>query len=145
MNEYQELIDLLNSKRFHAEFFEDTGSAKKRIMELISDADSIGIGGSQTIKESGLFDEIAATGKTIYSQTLERKKEKPDNMAVWRSAMGADVYLTSTNALTREGDLIHIDGNGKMCIRDSCTILLRSSVPITALAPSISIIPSLSR
>ena len=102
MNEYQELIDLLNSKRFHAEFFEDTGSAKKRIMELISDADSIGIGGSQTIKESGLFDEIAATGKTIYSQTLERKKEKAGQYGGMAQRNGADVYLTSTNALTRE-------------------------------------------
>ncbi|MBC5647353.1 lactate utilization protein [Christensenella tenuis] len=112
MDEYQDLINLLNEKRFHAEFFEDVVSAKQRVMELIADADSIGIGGSQTIKESGLFDEVVATGKTIYSQTLERKKENPDNMAVWRSAMGADVYLTSTNALTREGDLINIDGNG---------------------------------
>ena len=112
MNEYQELIDLLNRKRFHAEFFEDVASAKKRVMELIADAGAIGIGGSQTVKESGLFDEVVATGKTVYSQTLERKKENPDNMAVWRSAMGADVYLTSTNALTLEGDLINIDGNG---------------------------------
>lgn len=112
MNEYQELIDLLNQKRYHAEFFEDVISAKKRVMELIEDAQSIGIGGSQTVKDSGLFEEVVATGKTVYSQTLERLKEKPDNMAVWRKAMGADVYLTSTNALTREGDLINIDGNG---------------------------------
>jgi len=112
MNEYQELIDLLNKKRYHAEFFEKIAEAKKRVMELIADAQSVGIGGSQTVKESGLFDEVVATGKTIYSQTLERKKEKPDVMAAWKGAMGADVYLTSTNALTREGDLINIDGNG---------------------------------
>ena len=48
MNEYQDLIDLLNSKRFHAEFFEDASSAKKRVIELIADAASVGIGGSQT-------------------------------------------------------------------------------------------------
>lgn len=112
MNEYQELIDLLNSKRFHAEFFEDASSAKKRVIELIADAASVGIGGSQTIMDTGLFDDIVSTGKTVYSAVLEQQKEKPDKMAAWKNAMSADVYLTSTNALTRGGDLINIDGNG---------------------------------
>lgn len=112
MNEYQELIDLLNQKRYHAEFFETVDSVKERVMELLADARSVGIGGSQTIKDCGLFDEVVASGKTVYSQTLEREKDDPDYMAVWRQAMIADAYLTSTNALTREGDLINIDGNG---------------------------------
>lgn len=112
MNEYQELIDTLNNKRFLAEFLSDIDSAKKRVMELITDARSIGIGGSQTINNSGLLDEIVASGKTVYCSALEQKKEKPDKEAAWKNAMSADVYLTSTNALTREGDLINIDGNG---------------------------------
>ena len=112
MNDYQELVSLLNRKGFHAEFCDNSADAKARVMELLSDAQSIGIGGSVTLKETGIFDEVVNSGVTVYSQVLELQKENPDCKAVWREAMGADIYLSSTNALTMQGDLINIDGNG---------------------------------
>ncbi|MEG0585261.1 MAG: lactate utilization protein [Christensenellaceae bacterium] len=112
MSEYSALIDLLNKKGYHAAFFEDVDTAKAHVMDLLSDAESVGMGGSATIKSTGLFEDIVASGKTVFSQTLEREKENPDIMGVWKSAMNADAFLTSTNALTLQGDLINIDGNG---------------------------------
>ncbi len=112
MSQYDELVGLLNQKGFHAEFFENAASAKEAVLKLLSGAQSVGIGGSVTLNETGIFDAVVATGKEIYSQVLERQKENPDVKTVWRNAMNADVYLTSTNALTQQGDLINIDGNG---------------------------------
>ncbi|MEA4852923.1 MAG: lactate utilization protein [Christensenella sp.] len=112
MEEYGELISLLNKKGFFAEQMETSTDAKKRVMALLSDASTVGIGGSMTLKETGIFDEVTSSGKTIYSQVLELQKENPDCKAVWRNAMVADAYLCSTNALTLQGDLINIDGNG---------------------------------
>ncbi|MEA5004287.1 MAG: lactate utilization protein, partial [Christensenella sp.] len=112
MSQYDELIGLLNKKGFHAAFFEDAASAKEEVLKLLSRAQSVGIGGSMTLNETGIFDAVTGSGKEIYSQVLERQKENPDVKTVWQNAMTADAYLTSTNALTQQGDLINIDGNG---------------------------------
>ncbi len=112
MDQYNELIDLLNQKGFHAAFFEDILSAKEEVLKLLSGAQSVGIGGSMTLNETGIFEAVVNSGKNVYSQVLERQKENPDIKTVWKNAMAADVYLTSTNALTQQGDLINIDGNG---------------------------------
>lgn len=112
MGQYDELIALLNHKGFHARFFEDAASAKDEVLKLLSGVKSVGIGGSMTLNETGIFDAVINSGKTIYSHALERQKENPDVKSVWRGALLADAYLTSTNALTQQGDLINIDGNG---------------------------------
>lgn len=112
MGEHQELIDLLNKKGFHASYFEDSASAKDYVMKLIADGESVGTGGSQTLHETGILDALVESGKTLHSPSVEMRKENPDMVGVSRKAIFADYFLTSTNALTRQGDLVNIDGNG---------------------------------
>ncbi|MDL2237643.1 lactate utilization protein [Christensenellaceae bacterium OttesenSCG-928-K19] len=112
MNEYQELIDTFNEKGFDANFFEDSGAARDYVMELIAGAGTVGIGGSQTLKDTGIFDAIAQSGKTLYASALERQKENPDMADMMQKATFADCYVTSSNAITKEGDFINIDATG---------------------------------
>ncbi len=110
--DYSELIALLNKKGFHAAFFKDVDSAKQYVLKLIEPDTSVGMGGSVSILKSGLFNDVVATGKQVFSAMLEKDKERPDLKRCYHDAMNADVYLTSTNALTLQGDLINIDGRG---------------------------------
>ena len=119
MERYQAIVDRMNAKFFHAEAVATGAEAKARVMELLLDAKSVGMGGSVTLYKIGVFDAVADSGKAFYCAPYELKKEHPDLAACYRAAMEADAYVSSTNALTEQGDLINIDGTanriGAMC------------------------------
>lgn len=103
-------LKALMKNGFKARYFEDSKSAAKTLLEEISVTDKVGIGGSMTIKELGLPDALLQRGNTVYFHWLETTPEGMDNAR--RNASTADVYLTSTNALTEKGQLVNIDGTG---------------------------------
>ncbi len=81
------------------------------IHELIADHDVVRDGGSMTLMQSGLLTELAK--RDIDFQThndSSLSSEKSDALA--RSAFFADVFLTSANAITMQGEIINVDGHG---------------------------------
>ncbi len=68
--------------------------ARARVMEAAALAATIGHGGSETMKQLGIPDALAAAGKPP-----ERRSD-------------VDLFLLSANALTADGRIVNIDGNG---------------------------------
>lgn len=71
----------------------------------------MGAGGSATLYETGIIDALVNSGHVVYQSDLAQKRGQ-DRDEAKRQGMIADVYLTSTNALTLEGDLVNIDCGG---------------------------------
>ncbi len=69
-------------------------AAAAYVLKLAADAATIGQGGSVTLKELGLPDALAAVGKAPARAT------------------DVDLFLLSANALTADGRIVNIDGNG---------------------------------
>ena len=69
---------------------------------------TIGTGGSVTLDELGVIDWL--TGNPDY-QFLDRF-HTDDRTKIFRESLLADVYLTSTNAVTMDGMLYNVDGTG---------------------------------
>lgn len=111
MSEITDLINLLNKKGFTAEFAETSDDARESAAKFTANCETIGMGGSQTLLELDIPQMLLENGKTVYSMALEKQKDNPDP-DVYKKAMFSDCYLTSTNALTKEGDLVNIDGTG---------------------------------
>ena len=89
----------------HAKTMED---AKAIVLKMIPDGASVGFGGSVTVREMGLYDELKKTGRMTHWHWMN-DEPKPDVFAL---AAAADVYLTSSNAITADGCLVNIDGTG---------------------------------
>ena len=68
------------------------------------DGKSVGIGGSVTAQELGLYDQLASHNEVHWHWT--------NGPAERAAAMGAQVYITSVNGLAETGELINIDGAG---------------------------------
>ncbi|MGN0853230.1 MAG: lactate utilization protein [Kiritimatiellia bacterium] len=68
--------------------------AVAHVMKLAENAATIGQGGSMTLKELGLPDALAAAGKAPVRRA------------------DVDLFLLSANALTADGRIVNIDGNG---------------------------------
>lgn len=99
----------LNERNIKCTLFEERSHLIEYILSETQDALEIGIGGSMTVEELGLFDLLIQKGKNVYWHW----KEKPENIrAVLKKAAFSDVYLTSSNAITEEGRIINIDGRG---------------------------------
>ena len=122
MNEQlEEVAEALRKRGFTAVCCATGAEARDYVMKEAETAQSVGFGGSVTVKSLGLVEvtvkslglveAMAAAGKEILrhgdpSLTPERKAE------VMRRELTCDLFLLSANALTLDGRLVNIDGNG---------------------------------
>lgn len=79
--------------------------------KMIGERSLVGFGGSQTLIQLNLIDYLRKRDLRL----LDRYKEglTKDNLKqMFRESFFADNYLMSTNALTEDGCLLNVDGNG---------------------------------
>ena len=76
-------------------------------VSLMKDGALVASGGSMSLEECGMM-EILRSGKYDY---LDREKAT-DRKEFFRKSFCADFYLTSSNAITENGELYNVDGNG---------------------------------
>ena len=81
------------------------------IEDLIEPGSTVAIGGSMTLFEAGVIDMLR-NGSYNFLDRYEKNLTPGDIRDIYLKSFGADVYLTSTNAVTEKGELFNIDGNG---------------------------------
>lgn len=99
--------DALREHGFEVHTVATAPVAKDLILSLIPEGATIGAGGSVTIRELGVVDALKAT-HDVYWHWLPYE----DQAELFRQASQADVYLTSSNAVTVDGQLVNIDRTG---------------------------------
>lgn len=83
----------------------------KTIERIVQSGSKVGYGGSMTLFESGVMEHL----KSGRYNLLDRDKKgltQDEVKEIYRSAFSADAYFTSTNAITEQGELYNVDGNG---------------------------------
>lgn len=103
-------IEALKKNNFDVKYFETSKEAVEAILEEISPDSAVGIGGSMTVKTLELDRLLIERGNTVHWHWLQPTPEDMDKARL--AASQADVYLTSTNALTEDGKLVNTDGMG---------------------------------
>ncbi|MDE7191794.1 MAG: lactate utilization protein [Clostridia bacterium] len=104
----QNLLNNLTKRGFKPFYFDDKKDAVDFALNLIPQTASVGIGGSMTVKELGLYNTLAERGNTVYSHALVSPELRDK---VYQLAGSADWYISSANALSQEGDVVNIDGS----------------------------------
>lgn len=104
------MIKNLAKRGMEAYYCEDSAAAVATALELMKDGGSVGMGGTETVKEAGLLDAVKNTDSLKFiDRTLATTPE--ERKAVFLETMGCDYFLMSANAVTIDGELINIDGN----------------------------------
>ena len=103
-------LEALGKNGIKATFFEDSSSAVNYLMESIDNGAKVGIGGSMTVKSLGIPELLKEKGNEVFFHWLESTPEGMDEAR--KNAARADVYISSTNALTEKGQLVNTDGVG---------------------------------
>lgn len=107
----QVVIKGLATRNMTGYYAADKKEALAKMLELIGEGSSVAMGGCHSAKEIGLVDALQEGNYHF----IDRSKMSPRDSLL--ASYDADVFVTSTNAMTDDGILINIDGNSN---RVSC-------------------------
>ena len=102
-------LEALKANRMEAYYAENKQEALDTVLSLIEKDSSVASGGSMTLKEIGLIDALKNQGYDYWDRA--DIKDPADYPAFFRKSLTADVYLSSSNAITENGELYNVDGN----------------------------------
>ncbi len=91
-------------------YAENKEEALKLALTLIPEGSSVGYGGSLTLDEIGLKEALDNEHYQLIRRELAKTPEELREAYI--KIYGADVFITSANAVTEDGILVNIDGNG---------------------------------
>jgi len=104
-------IKNLNRRNMDGLFVKDKNELITLLKKLIDDNSTVGVGDSMTLFETGVIDFLRKGDYVFLDKyrdgiTSEEKKE------IYLKNFSANTFMCSTNALTEDGELYNIDGNG---------------------------------
>ncbi len=108
----EKLLDTLKQCGYDPYFVQTKEEALALSKTFIKDGISVGLGGSTTVSEIGLLDEIINNKNITLFNQYEKGISMEENTKRRREGILTDLYVTGTNALTRDGKLINADGSG---------------------------------
>ena len=107
----QRMIKNLNRRHMEAYYCPTAAEAMKKVSELIPDGSSVTWGGSMTIRDMGIPQYLRDRG-TLEVLDRDLAETPAASQEIYLRAFTADVYLSSANAISEDGVIVNIDGNG---------------------------------
>lgn len=113
----ESIIKNLAKRNIEGCYCETAAECTQAILKEIPKGNTVSWGGSESIKEIGLMDAIHNGDYELIDRTAAKTPE--ESRQLYAKTVMADYYLMSSNAITLDGELINIDGNGN---RVACLI-----------------------
>ena len=121
------LIEKFNLRGIEGYYCDNAEDALVMAKRFLTPGCSISWGGSQTLCDIGLLDDLKTSDYILYDRTLPKTPEEKSIM--YSKTVTADYYFMSSNAITLDGQLVNIDGFGN---RVACLIAGPKNVIIIA-------------
>ena len=104
-------IKALQGNGFQVRYFPEKSQAREYILSQIPQHATVGIGGSLTLGEIGLFEGLRNLQINLINPS-SKKLSREEAYNLRRQALTADIFLTGSNALTEDGHIYNIDASG---------------------------------
>lgn len=106
----RKIIDNLEKNNMTGIYAPDKSSALDEVKKLLKDGDTVSMGGTITAFECGITDMLKEGNYNFLDRN--RPGITPDEIKqIYRDTFSADAFITSTNAITENGELYNVDGN----------------------------------
>lgn len=100
----------LQKNNFNVVCVPDRTAALQKLEELLPAGATVGVGGSATLNEVGVL-PLLRNGNYRFFDRYDPSLSREQAVAVMKRALTADCFITSTNAVTENGELYNVDGN----------------------------------
>jgi len=106
----EKVIKKLAARNMTGYYCETIEDAVAQVLDLIPEGSKVSWGGSVTLDQTGIREAIKAGPYDVNDPNVLPTPAEATEAK--RQALLSDVYLTSTNAITMDGELVNIDGRG---------------------------------
>nr|WP_242976806.1 lactate utilization protein [Clostridium sp. 3-3] len=107
----KEIVEILNKKHYKAQYVETIDEAKKLLFSMIEEGSSVALGGSTTLTQMNVV-ETLRNGNYKFFDRYQDLPFDPDIIEIHRKSLSADYLISSTNAITKNGELVNTDCTG---------------------------------
>lgn len=122
----EKLIPNLEKRNFEAYYCDNKKEALDKAISLIDKNGTISWGGSKTLKDINLIEVLKENDYKLIDRDSASTPEERD--VLMKQGLTANTFLTSSNAITEDGILVNIDGNGNrvaaMCYGPDSVIVI---------------------
>jgi hypothetical protein len=115
--ELEAVVEKLKRNRFDAVLADTIETAREIVLGMVDRKATVGVANSVTVRQVGVVKALQERGNTVFDPVptfygLTELNESTIMETVFKASLGADVFLSGTNAVTRDGKLVNIDGLG---------------------------------
>ena len=107
----ENVIKALVANNMNAYYAETKAEVPEIVESILNKGDVISCGGSVTLSECGVTD-LMKNGSYNFLDRSAPGLTREEVLEIYRKVFGSDAFLTSANAITENGELINVDGNG---------------------------------
>lgn len=107
----ERMIQNLKRRNMEAYYCSTATEAVEKVSQLIEDGSTVTWGGSMTIRDMGISQALRNRG-TLEVLDRDLVTDREEVIRIYERAFTADVYLSSANAISEDGVIVNIDGNG---------------------------------
>lgn len=110
-NQAETIIKQLEKRNMKGFYCRHSSDAVTLALSLVQCNQTVAFGGSMTLSEIGLLEKLNCRSDIRFlNRNLAKTTQEAE--AIMFQSFQSDCYFMSTNAITTQGELINIDGNG---------------------------------
>lgn len=106
----QVLVKNLRSRHFEACYCPTAEEARNQALAWIPDGVTVGWGGAMSAQQIGLMK--ALENRDVQLLDRDKAATPQERVQIMKKCLAADVFLTGANALSLDGQMVNVDGNG---------------------------------
>lgn len=107
----EETIRQLEKNHMAGYFVQNGEELKSLLTQFLVRGETIGCGDSVTLEQTGVFDFLRQ-GDYVFYDKHQPGLSREEKRQIYLDNFSADTFFTGTNAVTQDGKLFNIDGNG---------------------------------
>ena len=104
------LVKNLQKRHFEAYYCPTKEEALKQVMALLPEGSSVGWGGAVSASQVGVQAAVHAGDYKVIDR--DQFSDPAEKLRCMRECFNADFFITGANALSLDGQMVNIDGNG---------------------------------
>ena len=107
----EKTINNLKKNNISGYYVKDNDELINLIKDIAKEGEVVSVGGSMSLFESKVI-ELLRSGRYEFLDRYKKDLTQEDIKEIYRKSFFADTYFASANAITEDGKIFNVEGNG---------------------------------